>query len=677
MTRAARQAPTDTGPARRTPALTALLLASCLCIPAPALAQAPALSQAPPQLPTTGEEPRGTGPASQTQSTDPQAAPADPELIPEQSEERERREERTGTRYDVEIQGVEENWLRELLGGISSLMNLRDEPPPSPIGLRSRARADEERLMAALRSEGFYDSSLEVEVTLEPEPAKAVIQVRPGERYRLREVLALTPQGKTLPSGPVDPKEIELEPGEPARGPDIVSAQDALTSVLAKKGYAYARVEDRRLVVDHATRTMDVTFVVDPGPEVRLGTVQFVGLEKLKEKAAQRRIPWKPGAEYRPELLNEGRDELSDLQVFDAVRLRIPDKAPADTGEGPVTVPVTAEVTERERHFIGFGAEYSTADGFGANAYWGHRNLLGGAERFRVGAELSGIGRTAFGDPGSFDYRLTTEYLEPDFLARNQQLKLSALLVSESPEAFSREAAILTALVEREFFKGFTGTAGITFEQSKVTENLQTTKNTLIGFPVGVTWDNSDDLLNPTRGFRVSGVVTPYAALLGDSSSFVIARTVGSLYIPFDEEGRTVAAGRLALGTAMGGKVLNVPADKRFYAGGGGSVRGYGYQRVGPRDPENDPLGGRSLFEVGAEVRFRVTESIGLVPFIDGGNVYTTEYPDLTENLRWGAGLGVRYYSPLGPVRLDVGVPINKQRGDASWQLYISIGQAF
>jgi len=580
-----------------------------------------------------------------------------------------------GIPYTVDIDGVEEYWLRELLGGVSSLMNLREEPPPSPIGLRSRARADQERLAAALRSEGFHDHTLDIEVDVESRPAKARIAVVPGTRYTLEEVRVETPEGAPMPGGPIEAARLQLEIGDPARGPEILDAQDEVGSAMAERGYAYARVVDRRLVVDTATKKMHVTFVTDPGPETRLGEIRFEGLDRVKAKAAARRAEWKPGDLYKPDLVTETRDNLAELDVFNSIRLGLPETPPAQSGT--VTVPVIARVAERERRFVGFGVNYSTFDGFGANAYWGHRNFMGGAERLRVAAEISGVGRDGYGDPGEFDYRLTGEYREPDFLARSQSLILTALLVSESPEAFSREAAILTGIVERELAEGLTVSGGITFEQSRVTENLQTTQNTLLGFPGTINWDNSDDLLNPTSGFRLSAAVTPYTALLGDSSSFVLGRVGGSAYYPFDEDGRYVAAARLAVGSAVGGKTLNVPADKRFYAGGGGSVRGYGYQEVGPRDPEGDPLGGRSLFEVSAEMRIRVTENIGIVPFLDGGNVYTSEYPDFSENLRWGAGLGVRYITPLGPLRADVGFPLNKRRGDSSWQLYISIGQAF
>lgn len=578
------------------------------------------------------------------------------------------------TRYEVEIRGVEDRQgLNNLLRDVSRLVALRDEPPPSPIGLRRRADADLDRMTAALRSAGFYDAIIDLEIDVEAKPAKVIVNVEEGERYRITSLTLKGKDGKDLAGDLPTAADLGLAVGSPADGPEIQTAEGRILPRFAEKGYAYATVLDRKYIVDHAKTGMDITYMIDPGPKVNFGRIQVSGLEDVEERAVRRRMPWRPGLPYHPSVMEEGRQALADLGVFSSVRVRLAD-APDDEGNAPVLI----DVQERDMRYVGFGADYSTEDGFGANAYWGHRNLLGGAEQFRVGAQIAGISRRGTTtDISELDYRLITTYKQPDFLSRRQSLNLSAEAVSERPDAYRRDAIVLTAAVDRKFNRELTGSLGVTLEQSKIDESQQSTTNTLLGFPVALTWDKSNDLLNPTEGFRLAGNVTPYFAAFGDSSSFATARVSGSTYFDFSDNGKYVAALRGVYGAVIGGGLLDVPADKRFYAGGGGSIRGYGYQKVGPRDADGEPTGGVSLLEFSAEMRIKVTENIGIVPFVDAGNVYTTEYPDFGEGMRYAAGIGGRYYTPIGPIRVDAAMPLNKRSGDNSFQLYVSIGQAF
>jgi translocation and assembly module TamA len=194
--------------------------------------------------------------------------------------------------------------------------------------------------------------------------------------------------------------------------------------------------------------------------------------------------------------------------------------------------------------------------------------------------------------------------------------------------------------------------------------------------PGKLDWDFSDDLLNPTRGGRLSLLAAPYVDTLGPDRRFAKARLTHTRYLGLHDD--VILALRGSVGGIGGADLDDIPADERFYAGGGGSVRGIPYQLAGPLDEDDDPTGGRSLLEVGAELRYRATESIGLVLFLDGGTVADSAVPDFSEELRWGAGPGLRYFTPIGPLRVDVGFPLNARQGvDDLFQLYLSIGQAF
>jgi translocation and assembly module TamA len=415
---------------------------------------------------------------------------------------------------------------------------------------------------------------------------------------------------------------------------------------------------------------MDVTYIIDPGPLTRYGDVSVQGLDRVTEQLVRNRVPWKPGEEYRPEEIEDARSSISDLGVFSSVRVGL-EREPGPDGVTPVNI----TVAERPRRVIGAGFSYSTEDGLATNAYWQHRNLFGGAEQLRFSATLARIGEN---DPTDIEARLNANFRKPDFLMLNQALILDATLLRERPDAYDRDAVVLSALLERKLSDALTVSGGVTLEQSSVTDNLGgTTDSTLFGVPLHISYDGTNDLLDPTRGFRTDLLVTPYKQIGAQGAIFSIARITNSAYYDFAGDGRFVAAGRFSLGSVFGSSTADIPADKRFYAGGGGSIRGYGFQDVGPRDAEGEPTGGRSLIEVGAEMRIKITDTIGIVPFIDGGNVYESPTLDFSEELRWGAGIGARYYTPFGPLRVDVAVPLNKRPGDSSWQLYISIGQAF
>jgi translocation and assembly module TamA len=418
---------------------------------------------------------------------------------------------------------------------------------------------------------------------------------------------------------------------------------------------------------------MDVTYTVDPGPKVLLGHVTFRGLDQVRTAPALRRVPWDPGRTvYSPARLDDLREDLAKLDVFSSIRVRLAD----EPGPGGVT-PVLVDVREQDRHFIAIELNYETSQGFGSKASWGDRNLLGGAERLELTASVGGIGRrtTAI---HRIDYSVGARYFEPDFLARNLNLVVTATLLNEQPDPYARKAALASAALEYHPSKRLTFGAGAAFEQSHVRERSGRVRDTtLFGLPLSITWDGSNSLLNPTRGVRVSATATPYLAAFGAAEHFTILRGTASGYLPLMGDDRLVWAGRGSIGSILGDSTFEIPADKRFYAGGGGSVRGYGYQTIGPRDATGQPRGGRSLVEFSTELRVRVTDAIGIVPFVDGGNVWNAAYPKLGSGLKWGAGLGARYHTPIGPLRFDVAVPLNRHPGSSTVQFYISLGQAY
>ncbi|MEI6559373.1 MAG: BamA/TamA family outer membrane protein [Rhodospirillaceae bacterium] len=577
--------------------------------------------------------------------------------------------------YAVDVTGVEDDELRSLLEETSSLVRLKDQPPPGPVGLRRRADDDRRRLDTALRSEGYYDARIAVSLGAEAgDTRRVLVAVAPEEPYRFHTISLTPAAGTALPGGLPDAAALGLGAGSVARAPLVVAAEQRLKDALALKGFPFARVAGRRAVIDRDQHTMDVTYSLDPGPLVRLGEARFAGLDGVAPALAAGRIGWRPGDLYRPELIERTRAALSALGVFNAVTLEV-DKTPAADGRHDVAV----TVAERKRRFVGFGASYSNSAGLGGQAYWGHRNLFGGGEQLRFGAELDRLDSNSLTRIGldHADEKVTAELRKPDFLSLDQTLILTASAINEHPEAYQRQAVTEQIRLERRFDRQLTVSAGLIGEQSTILDVVGETGANLTGLPLSLTYDTTGTLLEPTGGYRLALETTPWLRTDRSGSSFMVNRITGSSYYDLTGTGGLVTAGRFSFGTILAANAASLPTDKRLFGGGGGSIRGYGYQKVGPVNDRNIALGGRSLLELGAELRIRITEDFGLVPFVDAGNVYSGVLPVPRQSLRVGSGLGVRYYTPFGPLRLDVGVPVPKRRHDDPVQIYISLGQAF
>lgn len=575
--------------------------------------------------------------------------------------------------YTVTLTGVEDGGLRDVLEQSSSLIALRESPPPSLIGLERRAETDRARLGAALRSAGYYDARLDITVDRAASPVAVTLAVVTGPVYRFKRLVVQAADGARLPGPVPDAAALGLTSGEEARAPAVVAAQSRLTARLADAGLAFAKVTGRDVVVDHTDRTMDVTFTVDPGPLVRFGAVTVEGAKDVDPALIRGRIPWATGDVYDPARLTRARTDIAKLETFDTVRVALAEQ-PGPDGVTPVTV----TVVERKQRFIGAGVTYTTADGFGINGSWGHRNLFGHAEQLRLSLDIARLSANTASSSGldKTDFTVGATFRKPDFLELHQSLVLSFTAVTDNPPAYGRDAVILSGAVERPLSERLTVSAGLTSERARLTVTDGEVQSALFGVPLGMKYDASNDLLNPTEGYRLTAALTPWFPMGGDTTrSFVEARATGTAYWGLGDD--TVLAGRLALGSITGATLAAIPPHKRFYTGGGGSVRGFAFQKAGPRDTADKPTGGRSLAEMGVEVRYKITDTIGLVPFVDAGGVFDSAFPDFSTPLRVGAGFGVRYYTDFGPLRVDVGFPLNPQSGDARWQLYLSLGQAF
>ena len=567
-----------------------------------------------------------------------------------------------GMPYELTIEGVEDAPLRGLLDEVSETRRLIDRPPPSLTRLRRRAEDDRARLQRALRSRGYYDATIEIAIDADAEPVRVVFRVAPGPVYHLRHVaVEVSPPDAEVPLPSLE--EMGIAPGSPAVAQTILDAETTLVDRAEERGFALARAGERRAVVDHDADAMDLTLRLDTGPLVRFGTINVAGLSEVERDFVEKRLPWRPGELITSERLAEGQRALRETGLFTMIRTEI-----GDTPDAEGRVPVAVEVSERKHRSIEVGVRYRTDEGPGGNVAWEHRNFFGRGEQ--VQAEL---------DASPIAGLLALRFRKPDVWIRDLALLSDIELAYEDPKAYDSRSASTRVALERRFQEGMTLTGGLAFRASQVEEANTGREDSfgLVSLPAQFNWDRSDDRLDPSSGGRLTVENEPFVDVFGNDLTFNKSRLAYAHYLQVLEAPRVVLAGRTAVGTLFGASRADVPADLRFYAGGGGSVRGFAFQKAGELDDKNDPIGGRSLFEASGEVRVRVTDSIGLVAFVDAGAAFTSSVPDFDEELRIGAGPGLRYFSPIGPLRLDVGFPVNPRNSDDAFQLYISIGQAF
>ena len=573
-----------------------------------------------------------------------------------------------GVAYKAEIVGVADDDLRNTLTAVSRLIAEVDRLPPTLETLRSRADDDLPRLREALDSLGYYGADLRYDIDPNSSPVRVTIRITPGEPYHLTGY-HIAGDNPDLANGKIriTAETLGLKAGMVASAKPVVEGEERLLAALAAQAYPLARVVDRKVIVDHAARSMTVDWHIDTGPYARFGAATIAGLQNLDPTFVQARLAWEAGEPFDGTRVDKARQMLIDTGLFSSVKISHAQSLDADG-----RLPMTVTLAEGKPRSIGGGVSYSTSEGFGAKgfggkAFWEHRNLFGGGERLTL--TLEG-GQTIQG--GRADFR------KPD-LTEPRLAWLGGLQgVREDRDAYESLTFGGSGGAEYKFTDQLTGTGSLSLERSRIDDHITDQTFTLLGTPLGLTFDTTDDLLDPSRGTRVNFGLTPYFSVADSDVNFAVARLSDSFYVSLDKEHDVVLASRGLIGTIVGGDTTEeLPATKRLFGGGAGSVRAYGFQKLGPVGPTGKPTGGRSQLELGSELRWRMFGDFGGAVFIEGGNVYDNELPDPNEPIRWGAGVGLRYFTDFGPVRLDFAFPINPRRNDDTFEFYIGLGQAF
>lgn len=569
-------------------------------------------------------------------------------------------------RYHWRVDGIDGtgDLVRRRFEQLSTL-DANDGEPANAAQLDRRAREDAQLLTNLLRGAGYYDAQVTTRIEPGDQPT-VLLEAVPGNLYRFAGVTLDGVKAAGDKAAPLE-KAFGIKPGDPVNADTIVAGEARLKTVVGEEGFPFAKVGDPQIVVDRAARTATLDLSVDPGSPRRYGRIVMANDKLFNAKHVQEIARFSPGQPYDSAGLDDLRRALVQTGLVSSVDVKpVP-------GDAPDTVNIAVALEPAPPHTIAGELGYGTGEGASATINWTDRNLFPPEGALTLRSVL-----------GTREQLGAVVFRRNNFQGRDRVLTAQFSAAHILRDAYEAKTLSLSGGLERQtnifFQKTWTWSLGaelLTSDERDVIESTgQPRRRTFFigALPTSLNYDGSDDLLNPTRGFRLGGRISPEVSLQGSVFGYTRTQIDASLYHPFGD--RVVLAARTRLGTILGAPRDQIAPSRRFYAGGGASVRGYGFQAIGPRDANNDPIGGRSLAEFSIEARVRTFGHFGVVPFLDAGNISTSPLPRLT-GLRFGTGLGVRYYSNFGPIRLDVGTPLNPQKGDSRVAVYVSLGQAF
>lgn len=597
--------------------------------------------------------------------------------------------------YDVRVEGLEAADAETGTAIAAAFDNLSaleagDGEAANVAQLAARLTEDSALLQRMLAAEGWCEAAVTTRIDRSDAPSGqpliAVLSVAPGDRFVFSDIV--------IDADPVEPadliaKNFALKVGEPIIAERVQGAEANLAVRLPENGYPFATVGQRDILLDQDTNDGVYTLPIDIGPRSRFGGIETTGNQAFDAAHIAVLARFERGDLYDSRDIDDLRQALVATGLFNTISV-VPQRTGEAVGDGTEYTTVLVEQDAGPPRTLAGSAGFGTGQGFRLEGSWTHRNLFPpeGALIANVvaGTQEQGAGLTfRRANAGRRDrtFQLRADALRSDFAAFEAFTgQLSALISYDSTPIWQKPLTYaygvrligtneqdydfdLGQLNRRTFFiGGLTGQLGI---------------------------DRTDSLVDATRGFRVTTLVEPEGSLQGGFTPYVRARLDASAY--YSATDSIVLAGRVRLGTIQGIERFDLAPSRRFYAGGGGSVRGFGFQELGPKveianpdfdpaDPEDEdsptifrPIGGLSMNELAAEVRYRFG-NFGVVGFVDAGQVYEGTTPDFS-SLRYGAGVGARYYTNFGPLRFDVAIPLERQPGESNIAVYVSIGQAF
>ncbi len=607
-------------------------------------------------------------------------------------------------RYVTREEGLSDVGLEGLFEDLSALENGGGKAANTAM-VAARAREDERLAIRLLNSRGYYDATALSTIDQNPKTpgtVTATIVATPGPLYRLGDVKVQS--DPTVPPGLLL-RELNLNPGDPIEAERVQGAEANVALKLPQQGYPFVKVGQRDILLDEESHIGDYSLPITLGPRAVFGDIRTeIGTGTLAEQAERRaergkrngangerrqrrqRKPrqlvfdaqhidvlrrYKPGDLYDVRAVDDLREAMIATSLFSTVSVE-PVRTDKAGPDGTEVVDLLVRQNPGPARTLAAELGYSTGQGIRLTGSWTHRNLFPPEGALIVAGVL-----------GTQEQGLTTTFRRSNAGQRDRTFQIAAQLNHQDYDAYESYTGTLSFRFSRDstpiwqkrwtYFYG-AELVGSNEDRWNYNSNKRDRGTWLIAaLPLFLGHDRSDNLLNPTRGFRIKANASPETSVRGAVRPYARFMLEGTYYQPVSNS--IVIAGRARVGSIVGAARDDLPPSRRYYAGGGGSVRGFGYQELGPRSPDGKPVGGRSFNEFALEARYRFG-NYGIVPFIDAGQVYEGIYPT-GQNIRFGAGIGGRLYTNFGPIRVDVATPIKRKQGESKIALYISIGQAF
>ncbi|MCI0382601.1 MAG: BamA/TamA family outer membrane protein [Chlamydiae bacterium] len=567
-----------------------------------------------------------------------------------------------GISYSVQFEGIPDEEVLKAVESVSQLVALKKRHPPSLNSLRYRAESDIPVLIKILQNYGYYEAEIKFDIEEEFDGYTVILKAFLGPRYLLENY-----QIKFNPKEPDSccfqfalPK-LDICLGRPAIAETILNAELKLLELLSECGFPLATIKKREFIADGKTKTLRVELEIDTGNLAHFGEIKVQGLKTVKSIFVYQYISWKRGEVYSSRLVEKTQQALIDTALFNSVHI-----THGQTFDEHNQLPINIELTESKHRSISVGASFQTTYGPGVTFGWEHRNISGMGRKLQLQAELSQRGFSGI-----------ASYLIPHFFYSNQEYLIQAQAILEEIRAYHDRSYSLFNRFYKQISPNALFSLGIKFERLLVTSSVDNGSFWLIEIPLYFKWTNEHNRLNPTKGITFEYKAYPSFNFAPISQPYLSQTFAFSSYIPLMKNEFLILAQKITVGSIWSRDFSIVPIPKRFFGGSEENLRGYRYFTVSPLK-DDKPKGGRSAVYYTLEPRFRVTKSIGLVPFFDMGNVYSTVLPSFKGKWVKSIGMGFRYFTFFGPLRLDLAFPLNRRAGlDPAWWVFVSLGQTF
>ncbi len=562
--------------------------------------------------------------------------------------------------YKVHFLGLDDRAALETVKETSFLTTLKHNKPISINALRFRAESDIPDIVKALHTHGYYDATVSIQIAEEGEETEVFVMITPGPRYVIGSYeIKVVSKGVDQPSIPLD--EVGIKVGSPAIAVVILDGELKALTFLSECGYPLADVTERKFVADYKTKSIAIELVIEAGPLTYFGSTSVYGAPDVKAKLFDNKTSWKEGEVYDTRLVDATQKKLLDTGLFSSVNITH-DENVDSSGQLPMRI----EATETKHKNINVGASYQTFFGPGLTFGWANRNV-------------SGLGRTLSlkGDVTARTHTGTATYFVPDCWKVDQDFVFLAQALQESIFTYHERSYSLTDRIERRIDTRYRVSIGTKLERLFVTNSVQDGTFTLLEVPLYFRFSSANHLLDPTAGATLELKCIPSFNFSDIDRCYLSTALSYAFYKQVTHTNFFVIANLIMVDMIFSPHLSAVPVPKRVLGGTDEDLRGYRFKTVSPREGHK-PIGGRFGIFYTLEGRFRISRTIGIVPFFDLGEVELSTLPKWNEKWYKSVGIGFRYFTFLGPIRFDVAFPLNKREViDDDFRLLVSIGQTF